>query len=172
MWSVASQLLGVNFLREDTVRKKYPASYTDCGENRDEQCPKNYPGAKAGSEAYNEVMKLTSALKWFGKSALKKIRETLDKRTGGRHNGKECDAGYYAEPAASKGSVDIESEGKGYNCKGGGCSMPPLHCVTLHFFRAVPPAHAFACRSATLLPHATRHAAPRTRPRTSPPRTH
>ena len=123
-----AQVLGVNLLREDTVRKKYPASYTDCGENRDEQCPKNYPGATSGSKAYNEVMKLTSALKWFGKSALKKIRETLDKRTGGRNNGNECAVGYYAEAAASKGSADIVADGKGYNCKGGGRSIPLSPC--------------------------------------------
>ena len=150
------------------VREKYPSSYQDCGENSNEQCPKNYPGAKVGSDEYNEVMKLTSAVKWFGKSTLKKIRERLDKGTGGRHNGEECNAGYYAEAAASKRSADIVTDGKRYNCKGGGCSMPPLHCVTLPFFRAVPTAHAFACISATLLPHTTRHAALRT----SRPRTH
>ena len=44
--------------------------------------------------------------------------------------------------------------------------MPPLHCMTLPFFRAVPTAHAFNCISVTLLPHAIRHAALRT----SPPR--
>ena len=120
--------MGVKLLLEDTIRKKYPESYTDCGENEDEQCSKRYPGATRGSEAWNEVMKLTSAVKWFGKSALKKIREGLDKKTGGQHNGKECNSGYYAEAAASKptkAAPDITLKGKGYNCKGVARMHPP-----------------------------------------------
>ena len=72
-------------------------------------------------------MKLTSAVKWFGKSALKKIREGLDKKTGGQHNGEECNPGYYAEAAASKRSLsaDITVEGKVYNCKGVARMHPP-----------------------------------------------
>ena len=127
----ASQVLGVNLLREDTVRKKYPESYTDCGTNDDEQCPKGYPGAQKGSEEYNEVMKFTSAVKMFGKSARKKIGEVRDKlaaaATGGQKNGKECAAGHYAEAAAAKPSKapDITLKGKGYTCKGGARMHPP-----------------------------------------------
>ena len=106
-----SQVLGVNILREDTIRKKYPASYEDCGTNDDEQCPKGYPGAQKGSEEYKKVMKFTSAVKMFGKSALKKIRESRDKKaevaSGGQQKSKnalvgQCPAGYYAEAAAIK----------------------------------------------------------------------
>ena len=112
-----SQVLSVNILREDTIRKKYPASYEDCGTNDDEQCPKGYPGAQKGSEEYKKVMKFTSAVKMFGKSALKKIRESRDKKaevaSGGQEKSKNaqwnsarkfqrCPAGYYAEAAAIK----------------------------------------------------------------------
>ena len=127
----ASQVLGVNLLREDTVRKKYPKLYTDCGTNDDEQCSDNYEGAQKYSQKWNEVMKFTSAVRMFGKSARKKIGEVRDKlaaaAAGGHESGKECTLGQYAETAAAKpGKVpDITLEGKRYNCKGGARMHPP-----------------------------------------------
>ena len=129
----ASQVLGVNLLREDTVRQDYPELYTDCGTNRDEQCPDNYRGAQKYSKMWNEVMKLTSANKMFGKPAQEKRHEIFDKKTeaatatGGHESGKECTLGQYAETAAAKpGKVpDITLEGKRYNCKGGARMHPP-----------------------------------------------
>tara|TARA_B110001469_G_scaffold116560_1_gene121847 strand:- start:735 stop:1241 length:507 start_codon:yes stop_codon:yes gene_type:complete len=136
---VASQVLGVNLLREDTVRKKYPESYTDCGTEEDERCPTGYPGAQPGSEAYNEVMKFTSAVLMFGKSARKKNAESRDKKIeaatggqqaapGGQQNDYKCPLGNYAEataPKPSKAVPDITllsktgKRGKrSYNCKG------------------------------------------------------
>ena len=130
----ALQVLGRNLLREDMIRKKYPKLYTDCGESADEQCPDNYPGAKPGSKEWNEVMKFTSAVGMFGRSALKKRRESRKKKdeankkdeaaTSGQQ---KCASGQYAEAAASKSSrvPDITLKSKQgkilgrYNCKGG-----------------------------------------------------
>ena len=121
------------------IRKKYPESYTDCGESADEQCPDNYPGAKKGSKEWNEVMKFTSAVKLFGKSARKKRRESREKKdeankkdeaaTGGQQ---KCASGQYAEAAASKSSrvPDITLKSKQgkvlgrYNCIGGTACHP------------------------------------------------
>ena len=113
------------------MRKKYPESYTDCGTNDGEQCPKGYPGAQKYSKEWNEVMKFTSAVKMFGKSALKKKGGNRDREieaaTGGQENGKECKPGHYAEAAAAKPSKvpDITLKGKRYNCKGGARMHPP-----------------------------------------------
>ena len=130
-FSVPSQVLGVNLLREDMIRKKYPASYKDCGHNEDEDCPKGYPGAQKYSEEWNEVMKFTSAVQMFGKSAQEKRSKSLDTKTkaatGGQQNGKECAPGDYAEAAAVKPAKvpDIILGGKRYNCKGGARMHPP-----------------------------------------------
>ena len=126
-----SQVLGVNLLREDMIRKKYPASYKDCGHNEDEDCPKGYPGAQKYSEEWNEVMKFTSAVQMFGKSAQEMRSKSLDTKTkaatGGQQNGKECAPGDYAEAAAVKPAKvpDIILGGKRYNCKGGARMHPP-----------------------------------------------
>ena len=108
--------MGVNLLREDTVRKKYPESYTDCGTKEDEQCPTGYPGALPGSEEYNEVMKLTSAVHWFGKSARKMRAKSHDKKKDDdeRENDDafKCPLGNYVQLTAPKpGRED-------YKCKG------------------------------------------------------
>ena len=121
------------------IRKKYPESYTDCGESADEQCPDNYPGAKSGSKEWNEVMKFTSAVKLFGKSARKKRRESREKKdeankkdeaaTGGQQ---KCASGQYAETATSKSArvPDITLKSKQgkvlgrYNCIGGTACHP------------------------------------------------
>ena len=130
-FSVPSQVLGVNLLREDMIRKKYPASYKDCGHNEDEDCPKGYPGAQKYSEEWNEVMKFTSAVQMFGKSAQEKRSKSLDTKTkaatGGQQNDKECAPGDYAEAAAVKPAKvpDIILGGKRYNCKGGARMHPP-----------------------------------------------
>ena len=132
----ALQVLGRNLLREDMIRKKYPKLYTDCGESADEQCPDNYPGAKPGSKEWNEVMKFTSAVRMFGKSALKKRRESRKKKDEANKKDEaatsssgqqKCASGQYAEAAASKSSrvPDITLKSKQgkilgrYNCKGG-----------------------------------------------------
>jgi hypothetical protein len=137
---VASQVLGFNLLREDMVRKKYPESYTDCGTEEDEQCPKGYPGAQKGSKKYNKVMKFTSAVKMFGKSARKMIAKSRDKKTeaapggqqaapGGQQDDYKCPLGNYAEATAPKPSKAhakvsditlLSKTGKRsfYNCKG------------------------------------------------------
>ena len=122
------------------IRKKYPKSYTDCGESADEQCPDNYPGAKQGSKEWNEVMKFTSAVKLFGKSARKKRRESREKKDDANKKDEaattgqqKCASGQYAETAASKSSrvPDITLKSKQgkilgrYNCKGG-TALPPL----------------------------------------------
>jgi hypothetical protein len=126
---VASQVLGVNLLREDTVRKKYPESYTDCGTEEDEQCPTGYPGAQPGSEEYNEVMKFTSAVHMFGKSARKMIAKSRDKKedddkreNDDKENAFKCPLGNYAQFTAPKpGRED-------YKCKGDpACMLRPLY---------------------------------------------
>ena len=145
-----SQVLSVNILREDTIRKKYPASYEDCGTNDDEQCPKGYPGAQVGTDEYNEVMKFTSAVKMFGKRAQEKRSKSLDTKTeaatGGQQEGEKCPEGHYAETTAPKPSkavpdIILKSKTTGkllgtYNCKGEASMYtappynppPPDHC--------------------------------------------
>ena len=151
----ASQVLGVNLLREDTVRKRYPESYKDCGTNDDEQCPEGYPGAQQGSKEWNEVMKFTSAVKMFGKSARKKLGLTRDKKVeaaiGAPSSGSSCESGFYAEAAAAKPSKvpDIKLKGKRYTCKGGARMRPPaptpptLTIVAATFARARVPTVPF-----------------------------
>ena len=126
---VASQVLGFNLLREDTIRRKYPDSYTDCGTKEDEQCPTGYPGAQPGSEAYNEVMKFTSAVHMFGKSARKMIAKSRDKKedddkreNDDKENAFKCPLGNYAQFTAPKpGRED-------YKCKGDpACMLRPLY---------------------------------------------
>ena len=125
------------------MRKKYPESYTDCGTNDGEQCPKGYPGAQKYSKEWNEVMKFTSAVKMFGKSALKKIRKSRDKKaavaSGGQQKNNnalvgQCPPGHYAEataPKPSKAVPDITLKSKTgkllgtYNCKGDPSCPPP-----------------------------------------------
>ena len=133
------------------IRKKYPESYTDCGESADEQCPDNYPGAKPSSKEWNEVMKFTSAVKLFGKSARKKLGLTRDKKVekklgevrdkkdeankkdeAATTGQQKCATGQYAETAASKSSrvPDITLKSKQgkvlgrYNCIGGTACHP------------------------------------------------
>jgi len=131
---VASQVLGVNLLREDTIRKKYPESYTDCGTEEDEKCPTGYPGAQPGSKQYKEVMKFTSAVHMFGTSARKMIAKSRDKkkdddkRENDEKNAFKCPLGDYAQLTAPKpGRRD-------YKCKGEpACMLRPLlhpspHC--------------------------------------------
>ena len=145
-----SQVLDRNLLREDTIRQKYPESYTDCGTNDDEQCPKGYPGAQKYSEEWNEVMKFTSAVQMFGKSAQAKRSKSLDTKTeaatGGQQEGEKCPEGHYAETTAPKPSkavpdIILKSKTTGkllgtYNCKGEASMYtappynppPPDHC--------------------------------------------
>ena len=117
-----SQVLGVNILREDRIRQAYPESYTDCGTNDDEQCPKGYPGAVTGSKEWNEAMKFTSFVFGVGKEAGKLAGKVIRQISSGG----ECPKGRYAEAAAVKPTApDITLGGKNYNCKGGARMHPP-----------------------------------------------
>ena len=104
--------------------------FKDCGVNKDQKCRHDYPGARSGTEEYNEVMKVTSALGFFANGGRGNIRDDNPAKsgdTGGPFSSRtQCDDGFYAEVAGMRPSanqkLDFEVKTgktyKRYHCKG------------------------------------------------------